>query len=45
LAAIAFVMEVFGASYGPPAIIACVLTYKMARRWRLYVEPNDDGEK
>lgn len=37
LAAIAFVMEVFGAVYGPPAIVACVLTYLLARRWKLYV--------
>lgn len=36
LAAIAFVMEVFGAAYGPPAIVACVLTYLFARRWKLY---------
>lgn len=36
LAAIAFVMEVFGAAYGPPAILACVLTYLLARRWKLY---------
>ncbi|WP_416896200.1 MAG: chloride channel protein [Minwuia sp.] len=39
LAAIVFSMEVFGASFGPPAIVACVLTYKLARRWRLYLTP------
>lgn len=36
LAAIALVMEVFGTAYGPPAIVACVLTYLLARRWKLY---------
>jgi CIC family chloride channel protein len=39
LAAIAFVMEVFGATYGPPAIVSCVLTYMIAKRLRLYTEP------
>lgn len=39
LAAIAFVMEVFGATYGPPAIVSCVLTYMIARKLRLYAEP------
>lgn len=36
LAAIAFVIEVFGVAYGPPAIVSCVLTYLLARRWKLY---------
>ena len=36
LAAIVFVMEVFGSVFGPPAIVACVITYKLARRWKLY---------
>ena len=40
LAAIAFVMEVFGAHFGPPAIVACVLTYMVAKRLRLYSEDN-----
>lgn len=40
LAAIAFVMEVFGAHFGPPAIVACVLTYLVAKRLRLYSEDN-----
>ncbi|MEC9345291.1 MAG: chloride channel protein [Pseudomonadota bacterium] len=47
LAAIVFSMEVFGAEYGPPAIVACVITYKLARRWRLYLNPPpppQDGE-
>ncbi|MEQ9199543.1 MAG: hypothetical protein RLN80_06105, partial [Rhodospirillales bacterium] len=39
LAAIAFVMEVFGATFGPPAIVSCVLTYMIAKRLRLYAEP------
>lgn len=38
LAAITLVMEVFGTAYGPPAIVACVLTYQFARKWRLYAE-------
>lgn len=38
LAAIALVIEVFGTAYGPPAIVACVLTYLLARRWKLYVQ-------
>lgn len=40
LAAIAFVMEVFGAHFGPPAIVACILTYMVAKRLRLYSEAN-----
>ncbi len=44
LAAVAFVIEVFGANFGPPAIVACVLTYKLARRWRLYaIAPPGDA--
>lgn len=39
LAAVAFVMEVFGAHFGPPAIVACVVTYMLARRWKLYSLP------
>ncbi len=39
LAAIAFVMEVFGATYGPPAIVSCFLTYMIVKRLRLYAEP------
>ncbi len=44
LAAIAFVMEVFGASYGPPAIVSCVLTYLLARRWKLYTLDEQEQE-
>ena len=36
MAAIALVLEVFGAAYGPPAIVACILTYKLSRRYQLY---------
>jgi len=41
MAAIALVLEVFGASYGPPAIVACVLTYKLSRRYQLYSQQNN----
>lgn len=44
LAAIAFVMEVFGATYGPPAIVSCVLTYLLARRWKLYTLEEQEEE-
>lgn len=44
LAAIAFVMEVFGATYGPPAIVSCVLTYLLARRWKLYTLEDEQKE-
>ena len=44
LAAIAFVMEVFGVAYGPPAILACVLTYLLARRWKLYTLEDEEVE-
>jgi CIC family chloride channel protein len=39
LAAMALVMEVFGTNYLPPAIVSCVLTYLLARRWQLYTNP------
>lgn len=38
LAAIAFVMEVFGANFGPPAIVACVVCHMFVKRFKLYVE-------
>jgi chloride channel protein, CIC family len=44
LAAIIFTMEVFGAHFGPPAIVACVITYKLARRYKLYLTPPRDKE-
>ena len=36
LAAIALVIEVFGSAYGPPAILACGLTYVLTVRIRVY---------
>ena len=36
LAAMAFVLEVFGKSYGPPAILACGLTYLLTLRLKLH---------
>ncbi len=36
LAAIALVLEVFGAPYGPPAILACGLTYLMTLHISIY---------
>lgn len=36
LAAIALVLEVFGAPYGPPAILACGVTYLMTLRISIY---------
>ena len=43
LAAIAFVLEVFGVAYGPPAIVSCVLTYLLARRWKLYTMDEEEA--
>lgn len=36
LAAIALVFEVFGKSYGPPAILACGVTYLLTLKIRIY---------
>lgn len=36
LASIALVLEVFGATYGPPAILACGVTYVLSLRLRVY---------
>jgi CIC family chloride channel protein len=36
LAAIALVLEVFGASFGPPAALACGLTYVLTLRLTIY---------
>jgi CIC family chloride channel protein len=38
LAAIAFVTEVFGAHFAPPAIVACVVCHMLAKRLKLYVD-------
>lgn len=36
LAAIGLVLEVFGSAYGPPAILACGVTYVVSLRLRVY---------
>ena len=36
LAAIALVLEVFGAPYGPPAILACGVTYLLTLKFTIY---------
>ena len=36
LSAIALVLEVFGAQYGPPAILACGVTYVLTLRFTVY---------
>lgn len=36
LAAIALVLEVFGPAYGPPAILACGVTYVLSLRFTVY---------
>ncbi|GAB4392732.1 MAG: hypothetical protein Tsb005_07980 [Gammaproteobacteria bacterium] len=36
LSAIALVLEAFGANFGPPAIIAVVICYKLAKRFNVY---------
>jgi chloride channel protein, CIC family len=36
LAAIALVLEVFGPAYGPPAALACAMTYVMSLRIKVY---------
>ena len=38
LAAIALVLEVFGPQYGPPAILACGVTYVLTLRFSVYAE-------
>ncbi|HSP79992.1 MAG TPA: chloride channel protein, partial [Myxococcaceae bacterium] len=38
LAAIALVLEVFGSEYGPPAVLACGLTYVLTLRLTIYKE-------
>ena len=36
LAGFALVLEVFGPTYGPPAILACGVTYVLSLRLRIY---------
>ncbi|AKQ69087.1 Chloride channel protein [Myxococcus hansupus] len=38
LAAIALVLEVFGSAYGPPAVLACCVTYVLTLRLSVYNE-------
>lgn len=49
LAAIALVLEVFGATYGPPAILACGVTYVLSLRLRVYkgqrLAPDPDADE
>ncbi|MFT6821979.1 MAG: CIC family chloride channel protein [Myxococcota bacterium] len=42
LAAIALVLEVFGSPYGPPAILACGVTYVLTLRMTVYRENQTD---
>ena len=49
LAAIALVLEVFGAPYGPPAILACCVTYVLTLRLSVYegqaMSPDPDADE
>lgn len=49
LAAIALVLEVFGAPYGPPAILACGVTYVLTLRLKVYsnqrLSPDPDRDE
>jgi CIC family chloride channel protein len=49
LASIALVLEVFGAPYGPPAILACGVTYVLTLRLRVYsnqrLSPDPDADE
>lgn len=46
LAAIALVFEVFGKAYGPPAILACGITYLVTLKFKIYKQQrmSDDPE-
>lgn len=44
LAAIALVLEIFGAEYGPPAILACGLTYVVSLHLRVYRAHKNDAD-
>lgn len=46
LAAIALVFEVFGKAYGPPAILACGVTYLVTLKFKIYKQQrmSDDPE-
>ncbi len=49
LAAIALVFEVFGKAYGPPAILACGVTYLVTLKFKIYkqqrVSPDPEGDE
>ncbi|MGV3622824.1 MAG: chloride channel protein [Archangium sp.] len=49
LAAIALVFEVFGKAYGPPAILACGVTYLVTLKFKIYkqqrVSPNPEADE
>ncbi|MRG96069.1 chloride channel protein [Polyangium spumosum] len=49
LAAIALVLEVFGAAYGPPALLSCGVTYVLTLRIRVYgnqrMSPDPDADE
>jgi len=46
LAAIALVLEVFGSEYGPPAVLACGLTYVLTLRLTIYKEqPRESADR
>lgn len=49
LAAIALVLEVFGRAFGPPAILACGVTYLLTLRFTLYEaqrsSPDPEGDE
>lgn len=49
LAAIALVLEVFGKAFGPPAIVACGLTYLITLRIKIYkhqrLSPTPDADE
>jgi CIC family chloride channel protein len=49
LAAIALVFEVFGKAYGPPAILACGVTYLVTLKFKIYkqqrLSPDPEGDE
>ena len=44
LAAIALVLEIFGTEYGPPAILACALTYVVSLHLKVYRAHKNDAD-
>lgn len=43
MAAIALVLEVFGSEYGPPAVLACAVTYVLTLRLSIYEEQRGEA--